>query len=208
MSAPPDQRPPDLLVSGDDRPPRQWRVGRGRTWAVVAVVGVVTAASAAAGALVQADRAADERRRLAAVERSVVRLALLRPGEDGGPRYGPRRPGAHLFVGNEGPAPVRLLRGTLDPASWQVSVSTDRALRPGRTRRFELTPPLACGAPAPRELRVQVLPTSGRPATVVFDLTGARLAYGGTIADAAAAWALTCDPGPGAGGRPGALPAG
>lgn len=200
MSAPPGPPPPDLLLSGADRVPREASAGRRRA---VAAVAVVVAAAAGAGMLVQQDRVADERRRVAAAERDLVRLSLLPPGRDGGPRYGPTRPGLHLVVANAGPAPVRLLWGTLTPGAWQAQVPLDRALRPGRSTRVELTPPRACGTPEPQVLRVEALPASGRPTTVAFDLAGAQLAYGGRLEDAVAAAALNCDPTapPGSDGR-------
>jgi hypothetical protein len=194
VTSPPGTPPPDLLVSGEDRPPREWSAGQRRAAALTAVVAVVAAGAVGAGVLVRQDRAADERRRLAAAERDVVRLSLLQPGQDGGPRYGPRPPGVQLVVANAGPATVRLLWGTLVPGAWQVEVPRDRELRPGRSMVLDLRPPRACGTPEPRELRVEALPPSGRPATAVFGLAGAQLAYGGSLADALAAAALDCDP--------------
>ncbi len=198
MTAPPDPSGPDLLVSGDDRPRRRWSAAARRRGVAAAGTTAVLAAAVGAAALVHVDRAADERRRLAAADRDVVRLGLLRPGERGGPRYGARPPGVQLVVVNDGPAPVRLLRGSLEPGSWRVSVPSGRELRPGRIREVELTPPSACGTVPPRVLRVEALAPSGRSHTTVFDLARARPAYGGTFEDAVAAAALGCDPGPGA----------
>jgi hypothetical protein len=146
-----------------------------------------------AGVLVEQDRARDERRRLAAAEQDVVRLVLLAPGQDGAPRYGPRRPGVQLVLANDGPATVRLRSGTLDRGPWQVAVPS-RELRAGRSVVLEVRPPRTCGAPEPRTLRVEARSLSGRRAVVAFDLAAAQLAYGGTFADALAATALACGP--------------
>lgn len=198
MTAPSGPPAPDLLVSGEERPPRRTlRAGQRRAaWAAVLAV----ALAAAAGTLVQRDRAEDARRRAAAAQQDVVRLSLLRSGQDGAPRYGLRRPGVHLVVGNAGPAPVRLLRGTVVPGGWRVEDPPDRDLRPGRSLRLRLLPPAGCGAPAPRVLRVEARSASGRPAVAAFDLAGADLAYGGTLDDAVAAAALGCDPTAASGG--------
>jgi hypothetical protein len=191
VTAPSGPPPPDLLLSGEDRAPREWSAGRRRA---VAAVAAVVVAAVGAGVLVRQDRAADERRRVASTERDVVRLSLLEAGQDGAPRHGPRRPGVHLVVANAGPAPVRLLWGTLAPGGWQVEVPPDRELRPGRSTMLALTPPEACGTLEPQVLRVEALPASGRPTTVAFDLAGAQLAYGGHLEDAVSAAALDCDP--------------
>ena len=190
MTARPGPPPPDLLVSGEDRPGRSWTPTSRRAalaaGAVAAVVG--------AGVLAAQDRERDEQQARAAAARAVVGLSLLAPGQDGGPRYGPRRPGVQLVVANAGPAPVRLLWGTLSPGAWQVEVPSDRELRPGRSLVLDLTPPRACGTPEPRQLRVEARPASGRITRVAFDVSGAQLAYGGTLADAVQTAALACDP--------------
>lgn len=190
MSDPPGPPPSDLLVSGEDRPRRQWSAGHRRT----AVVAVVVAAAVGGGVLLSQDRARDERRRVTAGEQDVVRLSLLAPGQDGAPRYGPRPPGIHVVLGNDGPATVRLLEGTLSPGAWQVQVPPGRELRPGRSVALQLVPPRDCGTSEPRVLRLEARPPSGRPSTVAFDLGPAQLAYGGTLADAVAAAALHCHP--------------
>ena len=186
----PARRPPDLLVQGDDTPPR--RPIRGLRVLVVAVpaVLVVVAAAVSVGG---AQRAEDERTRAAAVEADVLRLSL-RPGQDRAPRYGPRRPGVHVVVRNDGPADVQLLSGRLLPGSWQVGVPDRRRLRSGRSVVLELVPPAGCAVSRPRLLRLQAELGSGRVAASVLDVTGARLAYGGGLDDALAAAQLTCDP--------------
>ena len=189
MSSRPGPPQPDLLVSGEDRPRRPWSAGRRRT----AVVGVAVVLAAGAGVLVAQDRAQDERRRTAVASQDVVQLALLDRGQDGAPRYGPRRPGAHLVVANTGPATVRLRSGTLVPGEWQVDVP-DRELRAGRSVVLEVRAPATCGTAEPRSLRVEARSPRGRRAVVAFDLAPAQLAYGGRLDDALAAAALSCDP--------------
>jgi hypothetical protein len=147
--------PPDLLVSGDERDPRRWDRRHRRVAGALLALVVAVAAAVGAAALVERERVADERRRTAEADQDRVVLSLLRPGQDGAPRYGPRPAGVHLVVANAGPAPVRLLWATLEPAGWQVQVPPGRELRPGRSTVLELTPPRACGTPAPRALRVR-----------------------------------------------------
>ena len=190
MSSRPGPPQPDLLVSGEDRPARSWTPASRRA----ALVAGVAAAVVVAGVLVVQDRERDEQRARAVADRDVVALSLLAPGQDGGPRYGPRRPGVQLVVANAGPGPVRLLWGTLSPGAWQVEVPSDRELRPGRSLVLDLDPPRACGTQEPRQLRVEARPASGRITRVAFDVSGAQLAYGGTLADAVQAAALDCDP--------------
>ncbi len=190
MTSSPGPPPPDLLVAGEDRRGWQWTAARRRA----AAVAVAVAAAVAAGVLVVEDRERDEQRARAVADRDVVALSLLAPGQDGAPRYGPRRAGVQLVVANTGPSPVRLLRGTLTPGGWQVDVPADRELRPGRSLVLALTPPRGCGRPEPRRLRLEARPASGRTAQVAFDVSGAQLAYGGTLDDAVRAAALGCDP--------------
>lgn len=190
MTGPGGPPPPDLLVSGEDRPRRQWPAWHRRT----AAGALVVAAAVAAGVLVVQDRARDERGRLAAARQDVVELVLLSPGQDGAPRYGPRPPGVHVVIANAGPAPVRLLRGTLLPGAWSVEVPADRELRPGRSLAVELRPPRGCSTPGPRRLQLEARPPSERPTTTELDLASAQLAYGGTLADAVRAAALDCGP--------------
>ena len=187
MTRPPGPPSPDLLVSGEDRPPLPWSAGRRRT----AVGAGLLAVAVGAGVLVVQDRARDERRRTAEARQDVVRLALLAPGQDGAPRYGPRRPGVQLVVANTGPATVRLRSGTLVPGAWAVEVP-DRELRAGRSVVLEVRPPVTCGTPEPRVLRVEARSPGGRREVAAFDLGPAQLAYGGTFADALAAAALAC----------------
>ena len=186
---PPGPGAADLLVSGDDRPPRRCRPAH----RAVAAAGAL---AVALGAGVLAGRGSDRDApgALTAQDQAVVRLSLLAPGQDGGPRYGPRPAGVHLVIGNTGPAPVRVLWGTLAPGEWQVTVPADAELRSGRSMVLALTPPRACGTPEPRVLQVEALPLSGPPRTAALDLASAGLAYGGTFADALALAAADCDP--------------
>ncbi len=194
MTAPPGPRPPDLLVSGDDRPPRRLGPRSRRAAAAVAAVLAVAGASTAVGLEVRADRAERERQQAAAADAERLRLVLLRPGEDNAPRHGPRRQGLNLVIANRGPATVRLLWGTLVPGTWRVVVPPGRELRPGRSVMLSLRPPVACGSPGPRVLQVEALTPSGRPATAEIALDDALLAYGGRLEDALASAALACDP--------------
>ncbi|CAA9307993.1 MAG: hypothetical protein AVDCRST_MAG07-234 [uncultured Frankineae bacterium] len=178
---------PDLLVQGGDDSPR--RGGPGRRALAVGLAAVLLPTGAAATALVLAPGPAS---RAEPVDPDVLRLSL-RPGQDSAPRYGPRRPGVHVVVANDGPADVALLSAQLLPTSWRVEVPDRRRLRAGRSVVVELAPPPGCSAQPPRLLQLRARLLSGRAASATLDVTDATLAYGGRLEDALAAAALTCD---------------
>ena len=179
--------PPDLLVQGDDRPERPpVRLPR----AVVRGAAAVLLPVAVAVAVV---RATDRGPQPAPVDPDVLQLSLS-PGQDRAPRYGPRRPGVHVVVENDGGADVELVDARLLPGSWDVEVPERRLLRAGRSAVVELAPPAGCSADPPRLLQLRARLASGRTASATLDVTDAQLAYGGRLEDALTAAALTCDP--------------
>lgn len=182
--------PPDLLVAGDERPSR--RRSRRRRRLVAAVV-VAVLLGVLGGQLVRQDRADDARRQQRAAEADVVSLALP-PGRTIGPRYPPQRAGVHLLLANEGPSAVRLLEATLLPAAWQVQLPLRTVVPSGGSVVLELAPPVGCGAPGPRELRLAVRSRSGRTSVVQLAVGGIQMAYGGDLDAAVALAEQSCDP--------------
>ena len=180
---------PDLLVQGDDAPPRRW----GSRSRLAALLVLAVAVLCAAGTPYVLDRrAADERRRQAAADADAApRLSLL-PDQAGTPRSGPRPVGMHLVVGNEGPADLRLLSAQVLHPGWEVALGR-RRLRAGQSVALQLVPPAACGLSPPRLLVLRFRLASGRGVTSVLDLTEAPLLYGGRLEQAVEALALLCD---------------
>lgn len=186
---------PDVLASGDDRPPeRPGRSLRALVGGAVLVLALVVGVAAS----VQQERVEDARAARAAADAEVLRLSL---GDGRGmPRYGPRpRGGLHLQVRNDGPTPVRLVAAGLSPGQWRLELDAPALLAPGATTVLPLSRNGDCSVIAELRsssavLRLEAVVASGRRAVQTLDLTAAQLAYGGGLDDALSAPHLACSP--------------